>query len=56
MKQGKGRPLATVGIVVGWTLFVMLGVQLIEKGVGLWQRQAQALGHARAPLSRLQGW
>lgn len=56
MKPSKSPPLAIVGIVVGWSLFVMLGFQLIDKGIGLWQRHSEALDYARATLSRLQGW
>lgn len=46
----------TIGIVLGWGILVVVAVQGLEAGVGIWKRRSEELDQAREQWSRLQGW
>ena len=50
------RSWATLGIAIGWGLFVIVGVRVGESGFGLWKHKREALDQAQEQRGRLQGW
>ena len=48
--------LVTVGFVVGWLIFVISGVRLVDTGLNFWRAQEESLGQAQEQFRRLSGW
>ncbi len=50
------RSLTNLGIALGWGLFVIVGVRLVDSGFGFWKKQRETLSQAQEQVKRLQGW